>query len=288
MNAQKNRFVDRSDEVIGERYHLLRLIDRGGQGAVYHARDLRAGDEVAVKVLSAPSIDGAEWRERMFREAHALTVLSGTAAVRVYHQVWTEDGALCLIMELLHGSDFEDYLRAREATGAKQTVLELAPLMEPIVETLEAAHEIGILHRDIKPGNIYVLDDGSVRLLDFGLAKFMRMRSLTANGMVAGSPNYIAPEGWKGKTQLLDQRIDVYSLAAVIFRALTGSAPFAAEDVRDVLLKATRGERPSLHALRPDLHPNVDEWVKQALAIEPEERFTGVRAMWRALKSIAS
>jgi len=287
MSAQKIRFVDRSGEVIGERYHLVSLIDRGGQGAVYRARDLRDRDEVAVKVLSAPELDGAEWRERMFREAHALTVLSGTAAVRVYHQVWTEDGALCLIMELLHGSDFEDYLRAREANGARPSVQDLAPLLEPVVETLEAAHQIGILHRDIKPANIYVQHDGSVRLLDFGLAKFQRMRSLTLNGFVAGSPNYIAPEGWKGKTQLLDHRIDVYGLAAVIFRALTGKPPFAADDVRDVLLQATRGERPSLYALRPDMRPEVDDWVKQALAIEPADRFTRVRGMWQALKSTA-
>jgi serine/threonine-protein kinase len=287
MSAQKIHFVDRSGEVIGERYHLVNLIDRGGQGAVYRARDLRDGDEVAVKVLSAPELDGAEWRERMFREAHALTVLSGTAAVRVYHQVWTEDGALCLIMELLQGSDFEDYLRTREANGAHPSVQDLAPLLEPVVETLEAAHQIGILHRDIKPANIYVQHDGSVRLLDFGLAKFQRMRSLTLNGFVAGSPNYIAPEGWKGKTQLLDHRIDVYGLAAVIFRALTGKPPFAAEDVRDVLLQATRGERPSLYALRPDMRPEVDDWVKQALAIDPADRFTRVRGMWQALKSTA-
>lgn len=286
MSAHGHR-VDRTDEVIGDRYRLLNLLDRGGQGAVYRAKDLRDGDEVAVKILNAPDIDGAEWRERMFREAHALTVLSGTAAVRVYHQVWSHDGALCLIMELLRGSDFEDYLKAREARGEKPTVRDLSPLLEPIVETLEVAHGVGILHRDIKPANIYVQHDGSVRLLDFGLAKFVRMRSLTANGFVAGSPNYIAPEGWKGKTHLLDQRIDVYGLAAVIFRALTGAPPFAAEDVRDVLLQATRGDRPSLHALRPDMRPEVDEWVKQALAIEPEERFTRVRAMWNALKSVA-
>jgi serine/threonine protein kinase len=288
MNARNAHAVDRTDEVIGERYRLLNLLDRGGQGAVYRAQDLRDGDEVAVKVLNAPDVDGAEWRERMFREAHALTVLSGTAAVRVYHQVWAGDGALCLIMELLRGSDFEDYLKEREAVGAVPSVLDLSPLLEPIVETLEAAHQVGILHRDIKPGNIYVQHDGSVRLLDFGLAKFVRMRSLTAAGFVAGSPNYIAPEGWKGKTQLLDQRIDVYGLAAVIFRALTGKPPFQADDVRDVLLQATRGERPSLHALRPDLRPEVDDWVKQALAIEPDDRFTRVRAMWQALKSIAS
>ena len=146
---------------------------------------------------------------------------------------------------------------------------------------------MGILHRDIKPANLYVQRDGSVRPLDFGLAKFVRLRSLTANGFVAGSPSYIAPEGWQGTTHLLDQRIDVYGLAAVLFRALTGKPPFYADDIRDVLLMATKAERPSLHALRPDLPPAVDDWVKQALAISPADRFMRVRGMWRALKGVA-
>jgi len=288
MSSSPRGKHDRSGELLADRYLLLDLLDRGGQGAVYRARDQRDGDEVAVKILNAPDVDGAEWRERMFREAHALTLLAGTAAVRVFHQVWTADGALCLIMELLRGRDFEDHLRRREAEVGLASIADLTPLIEPIVDTLEAAHDVGILHRDIKPANLYVQDDGSVRLLDFGLAKFVRLRSLTAAGFVAGSPSYIAPEGWQGKTHILDQRIDVYGLAAVLFRALTGKPPFYADDIRDVLLMATKAERPSLHALRPDLRPEVDDWVKQALAISPNDRFTRVRGMWVALKSVAS
>jgi serine/threonine-protein kinase len=190
-------------------------------------------------------------------------------------------------MELLDGMDYEDYLREREARGDKLSIAELAKIMDPVVQTLEVAHGAGILHRDIKPGNVFVLRDGSVRLLDFGFAKFVRMRSLTMAGFVAGSPSYIAPEAWKGDPALLDHRIDVYGLAAVIFRSLTGKPPFLAGELLELLKLATTGERPSLHALRPDLPPEVDAWVKQALAIEPDQRFLRVRGMWSALRSLA-
>jgi serine/threonine-protein kinase len=280
------RLLDRSGHVIGQRYRLLHQLDRGGQGVVYRALDLRQGDEVAVKILSDRIAHDAEWRERMFREAHALTVLTGTAAVRIYQQLWSDDGALCLVMELLRGKDFEDHLRGGEATGTRLTVRDLVPLIEPLVHTLEVAHSAGILHRDIKPGNIFVLNDGGVRLLDFGLAKFVRMRGLTATGFIAGSPSYIAPECWRGRLDI-DQRIDVYALAAVIFRALVGKPPFEGGDLRDVLVQVTTGERPSLHRVRPDLSPDIDDWVRQALAIEPNERFLRVQAMWNALKHVA-
>jgi serine/threonine-protein kinase len=141
------------------------------------------------------------------------------------------------------------------------------------------------LHRDLKPRNIFVLDKGGVRLLDFGFAKFTRMRSVTQVGMVAGSPSYIAPEIWKG-AEHLDQRIDVYSLAAVVFRALAGTTPFSGEGMKEVLIKVTTAPRPSLFALRPDLSPRIDDWVQQALAIEPEHRFESVRGMWTALASL--
>src|SRR6185295_9760056 len=101
---------DRCGEVVGERYRLVALLDRGGQAAVYRGVDLRIGDEVAVKVLVPPKNADAGWRERILREVHALTVLAGTAAVRVFHQVWGEDGTLFLIMELLRGSNLETCL----------------------------------------------------------------------------------------------------------------------------------------------------------------------------------
>ena len=180
---------DRSNEIVGGRYRLIAVLDRGGQAAVYRGVDLRMGDEVAIKVLVPPAKTDAAWRERMLREVHALTVLAGTAAVRIYHQVWGDDGALFLIMELLRGANLETCLDAAKEREQRLTFADLLPIMEPVVSTLETAHAAGILHRDLKPGNIFVQNDGTVRLLDFGFAKFLRMRSVTLAGHIAGSPS---------------------------------------------------------------------------------------------------
>jgi serine/threonine-protein kinase len=275
---------DRCGEVVGERYRLVEVLDQGGQGAVYRGVDLRIGDDVAVKVLAPPKGSDTAWRDRMLREVHALTVLAGTSAVRVYHQVWAEDGTLFLIMELLKGANFETYLDVQQQRGIQLGPRELGLIVEPVVATLETAHAKGILHRDLKPSNIFVQIDGSVRLIDFGFAKFLRMRSLTLAGHIAGSPSYIAPECWKETTESLDQRIDVYGLSAVLFRALAGRPPFVGDGVIQIMRLCSSAERPSLHALRPDLPPKVDDWVKAALAIERDERFSSVRASWNALK----
>ena len=139
-------------------------------------------------------------------------------------------------MELSIGTDFEEYLRNIEARGHRLTIRELVDAHGAGRATrCEVAHNAGILHRDIKPGNIFVLNDGRVRLLDFGFAKFTRMRGLTLAGIVAGSPSYIAPEAWKGDPSLLDHRIDIYGLAAVIFRALAGKPPFLVGELIELL-----------------------------------------------------
>jgi eukaryotic-like serine/threonine-protein kinase len=274
---------DRCGQIVGGRYRLLALLDRGGQAAVYRGIDLRMGDEVAVKAVAPPQKADAAWRDRMLREVHALTVLSGTAAVRVYHQVWGDDGTLYLIMELLRGENFETYLEMARQRGQLLGLRELRPLMEPVVATLETAHHSGILHRDLKPSNIFVQTDGTVRLLDFGFAKFLRMRSVTLAGHIAGSPSYIAPECWKESTENLDQRIDVYGLSAVLFCALAGRPPFVGESVIHIMRQCSSAPRPSLHELRRDLPAAVDDWVESALAIDRDERFMTVRASWTAL-----
>jgi eukaryotic-like serine/threonine-protein kinase len=278
---------ERLGELIGERYRLDELLSRGGQGAVYAGTDVRDNGQVAIKVLNGEKAADPEWRERMFREARAMVSLSGTAAVRVLDQKWSERGELCLVLERLHGVDFEDYLAGREGMGQRFSLPELVALLEPIAKTLEAAHGAGILHRDVKPANIFVVEGGGVRLLDFGFAKFITLRGLTRLGYVAGSPSYIAPESWSGSPDGLDHRIDVYGLATVAFRALAGRPPFQANTVLDLHRLVTHAARPSLHALRPDLPADIDAWVEQALAIDPDERFMSVRALWSSLGGIA-
>lgn len=288
MQAQ-NAARLRVGEVVADRYCLVELLGQGGQGQVYRAFDQQDGEHVAVKVLSDAFASDPEWRERMLREAHALVSLGGTAAVRVLDQQWTRDGALCLVMELLHGKSFDDHLLGLEAKGARLLIADLVPIIEPVVATLERAHAQGIVHRDVKPANLFIVDPdhgGGVRLLDFGFAKFLRLRSFTQDGVVAGSPSYLAPEAWRAKPRELDHRVDVYALAALIFRALSGSPPFYSEDIAVLLELVTTAPRPSLHALRPDLPPEIDTWARQALAVEREQRFFRITAMWNAFREV--
>jgi serine/threonine-protein kinase len=274
---------NRVGQVIGGRYQVSTLLGEGGQSAVYRARDLRAGDEVALKILKPDT--SSEATERMFREARAMATLHGTAAVRVLDQQWTDDGAMCLVTELLHGQPLDDALAAIEVNGGRADVPWIVELFAPVVLTLQAAHGMGIVHRDLKPANLFVLSGGGgVRLLDFGFAKFTRLRGLTADGMVAGSPSYIAPETWQGKREAIDHRIDVYALGGVLFRCLAGRAPFTSKDLAVLLREVTTAPRPSLLALRPELSPDIDDWVTHALAVDPDQRFQSVTALFRAFR----
>jgi serine/threonine-protein kinase len=272
--------------VLDDRYELQEVIGRGGHGVVYRAFDRVLASDVAIKYLHDSIAVDPQYNIRMLREAQVMAALTGTSAIRVYGLNTTPDGALFLVMELLSGRDFDTYLADLEDGGRRLSVYRLFELLDPIVDTLEAAHVRGIVHRDLKPGNIFVLDSGGTRLLDFGLAKVMAAAPLTNSGMVAGSPSYIAPEVWKGNPRVLDHRIDVYSLGAIVFRALSGSVPFGGNDVLEKLALVTTAERPSLHRLRPDLSPEIDVWVAEVLAIDPDLRFHQVRGMWNALRGV--
>jgi serine/threonine-protein kinase len=272
--------------VLDDRYELQDVIGRGGHGVVYRAKDRDSGSDVAIKFLHDSIAVDPQYNIRMLREAQVMAALAGTSAIRVYGLNTTPDGALYLVMELLAGRDFDSYLADLEDSGRRLSVYRLFELLDPIVDTLEAAHVRGIVHRDLKPGNIFVLDVGGARLLDFGLAKVMAAAHLTNSGLVAGSPSYIAPEVWKGNPRALDHRIDVYSLGAIVFRALSGEVPFAGNDIVEKLHLVTTAKRPSLHHLRPDLPPEIDEWVAEVLAIDPDLRFRQVRGMWNALRAI--
>ncbi len=273
---------DKTGELINERYELLEIIGRGGQGLVYRAYDRWVGRGVAVKVLGSSAAKEARASERMMREQQALSALKGTAAVEMFDICRGNDGELCLVMELLSGTDLEEHLYEIEDRGERLELFRVAEIFDPIAETLTVAHDAGIVHRDLKPANVYLLDGGGVRLLDFGLARLRSAAPLTAAGTVMGSPSYIAPEVWKGQPSLIDHRVDVYSLGVILFRVVAGQLPFQGESLHEKFLGSTRGARPSLHALRADLPRSVDDWVAMALAIDREERFRNVDAMWRA------
>lgn len=277
-------------DTIDDLYRLVRLIGVGGQGMVFEAENLEIGAPFAIKVLNQEFAEDIDSVRRLRREAHAMGMLTGTAAVQVFGLNRTKLGDLYLVMELLQGQDLERYIQRFEGRGIPVPVRMMLELLSPIVETLEVAHARGIVHRDIKPANIFVLDSGirgRVRLMDFGMVKDLSSPTqLTRDGFVVGSPSYIPPEGWQGRTSLITHSADVYALGALVFRILTGEVPFHGENLVDIIRAVARGPRPSLIAKRPDLPKYLDPWVTRALAIDPKDRFGSARELWDNLIAI--
>lgn len=277
---------DRIGSVLGGRYELRDVIGSGAQGFLYRARDNRGGEDVAIKILRNAAND-PDAVERLFREAQAMTQLLNTAAVRVLDQVTAAEGGIGIVMELLRGRDLDDELSELERAGERMPLYQVVDVFGPIVSTLEVARQAGIIHRDIKPPNIFLVHPaygGGVRLLDFGFARFTGTRRITKAGMIAGSPRYLSPEAWLGVTDL-DHRADAYGLAVVLYRVLAGKLPFEGSDYLALMKAVTAGPRPSLHALRPDLPDAIDGWVALALNPDRDRRFQTAKAMWSALRT---
>lgn len=279
----------RPGEEVGGRYRLLAKIGAGAYGEVFRARDLETRDEVAIKFLKPTQAADPELVTRFEREAVAMARLRGTAAVYVHGMDRTKDGATYIVMEMLLGRDLESMLSEAEQRGGRLKKEKTLELLRPIATTLAKAHAKSIVHRDLKPSNIFVVDPnhgGGVRLMDFGLAKLLDAESLTAQGVVAGTPSYIAPEAWLGDSSRLDHRIDVYSLGVIVFRCLTGQVPYPTKSMMDLCRWAQSGERPSITELRKSLPPGMDDWVQKSLAIDPEKRFQSIVTQWKSLEHL--
>jgi len=277
--------------MIDGRYVVEKTIGRGSHGLIYRCADGETGESLAVKVLGRETSDDPQFAVRLWREAQALKALGSSHVVKMFRFGTDPSGSVYMAMELLVGETLEEYLAGLESFGDRMNAYDVMRVLDPVAETLELAHEKGILHRDLKPANIFIIsadEGGGVRLLDFGLAKLLRgarplgethtQASLTAAGMVAGSPNYIAPEMWRSEPP--DRRIDVYSLGAVIFRALAGKAPFGGATIYQLFLQVCNAERPKLTPIRKDLDPAIDAWVAKALCLKPQDRFQSVRELW--------
>lgn len=276
-------------DVISNRYRILDRLGAGAQGVVYRARDLETRGEVALKFLGDGKGLDPDLGRRMEREALAMARLRGTSAVYVHGLATAQDGMLYVVMEMLSGQDLEQYLAEAEKVGGRIKSARLLEILRPVASTLAQAHAQGIIHRDLKPSNVFVVDankGGGVRLLDFGLAKLLDASTLTTDGMIAGTPSYIAPEAWRGTSKALDHRIDVYSFGVIVFRALAGRLPPPSSNLLEICQWATSGERPSLHALRSSVPVAIDPWIDKALAIFPEQRFQSISEAFASLESI--
>ncbi len=269
-------------DLIDGRYELTEEIGRGGHGLVFKAFDKVARHDIALKILNQAVTEDPQYTERLKREAQSLAALWGTSVVRVYGFGTDEtNGFVYMAMELLEGETLSQHLTELEVFGDRMSAFAVLEALDPVARALHIGHSKGIIHRDVKPSNIILLYPdvgGGTRLMDFGLAKIHGSMQLTQAGMVAGSPSYISPEMWRAKP--FDHRIDVYSFAAVVYRALAGKPPFAGGSMVDILMAATMGERPQLSPYRPELPVEIDEWAKKALAIEADDRYPYVSSMW--------
>jgi serine/threonine-protein kinase len=271
-------------QIVGNRYELRSLVGEGGYGAVYRGVDRQTQQAVAVKILSRGAARDPDQIERMVREQQAMVALAGTGVVSVLDLCEMPTGQLCLVMEWLEGEDLEHHLAALEAKGEFMPLPRLLEITSSVANTLDRAHQMGIVHRDIKPANIFLTSySGTTRVLDFGLSRMKWSKTLTQAGMVMGSPSYIAPETWRGQSKLIDHQADLYALGVVVFRALSGQLPFASTSLVEQLKLVTTAARPSLRQWRPELPRAVDAWARKALAIEAKARFKNGRALATAL-----
>ncbi len=267
-----------SGQVLGSRYEIRECIGSGGMGAIYAARRIHIGDSVAVKVLRPEVVHDAQSRERFQREARAAAKLHHPNAVVVHDFGQDPDGTTYIVMELLEGRSLRQVLSDEHSIDPTRAV----GIVKQTCAGIEAAHRLGIIHRDIKPDNIILLDshDGvpHVKILDFGIAKLLDRTdeeretdpTLTQVGTVIGTPNYMSPEQCQGEA--LDARSDVYSLGIVLYEMLTGVQPFTAKNSTGIVIKHVTEKPRPLIALKPEVSAAVERVVLKALEKKPEAR----------------
>jgi serine/threonine-protein kinase len=249
-------------ERIG-RYRITDRIGRGAMGVVYSGRDDRTGRPVALKVMMTDLEGDAETRERFSREANVAGKMVHRNVINVY-EMGEEDGRLYMVMELLDGETLGDYMKR-----VGQLPLEHAlDLMMQVCEGLAIAHAHAIVHRDIKPGNLFVQRDGGLKILDFGVARLANS-SMTASGFIVGTPDFMSPEQARGRE--IDQRSDVFSAGAVFYYMLSSVKPFTAPDLPAVLHKVNSEDPPALGADR--CPPGLWRILMKALAKDARARY---------------
>jgi serine/threonine-protein kinase len=275
--------------VIAGRYRLERPLAAGGMGAVWVARHLSLQTELAIKFMDPVSAVSPAARARFEREARSAAQLKHPNVVAV-QDYGIEDDTPYLVMELLRGESLEDRLERER----RLPLSALAPIFAQISRGLRKAHDAGVVHRDLKPGNVFLArdeDDGEevAKLLDFGIAKEIdvSLSEHTKTSELMGSPHYMSPEQLRSSKKT-DARSDLWSLGVVLYRALTGAIPFGGDTLAEVMVQVFSTPLPPPSSRAPGLTPAVDAFFQKALARNPDERFQSVREMSDAFLALCA
>jgi eukaryotic-like serine/threonine-protein kinase len=253
------------EALAGGRYRIEDVLGRGGMAAVYRARDAELERPVAVKVLAEHLADQPGFHDRFLREARLAAQLSHPNIVQVF-DVGEEDGAPFIVMECVEGSTLADELKGRGRLDPDEVV----DLALQICGGLEQAHAAGLVHRDIKPHNLLLRPDGTVKIADFGIARAAETTRLTQMGSVLGTAAYLSPEQALGEE--VTAAADLYSLGCVLYELLTGRTPYVFSTLPELVVKQREEVIPPLRELRPDVPERLEAAVMHALARNPEYR----------------
>jgi serine/threonine-protein kinase len=263
-------------EKVGK-YRVVAKIGQGAMGEVYKAHDTVLNRFVAIKTITGSLGSDEQFRQRFHREAQSAASLSHRNIVTVFE--FAEDkGMVYMVMELLEGTDLKELI----ARGALKRFEDKISIIEQMCDGLAFAHGKGVVHRDLKPANIHVLANGTVKIMDFGLAR-LGVSEITRTGTVMGTPNYMSPEQVRGEK--VDSRSDIFAVGAVMYEVLAGQKPFEAESMHSVLFQVLDQNPEPIRNRTPEIPVPIAEIVDRALAKEPAQRFQGAGEMRAALRN---
>lgn len=263
---------------INDRYEIIKTIGEGGMANVYLANDSILDRKVAIKVLRGDLSNDEKFIRRFKREALSVSNLSHPNIVEVY-DVGEEDGNYYIVMEYIEGKTLKQLLQKRGAL----TLPEVIDIMTQLTDGLAHAHEAYIIHRDIKPQNIMIEDNGLIKITDFGIAMALNSTQLTQTNSVMGSVHYLPPEQASGKGSTI--KSDIYSLGILMYELLAGSVPFKGDTAVEIALKHMKEKLPSIRKQNPTIPQSIENIVLKATAKNPKNRYDSVREMYSDLKT---
>ncbi|MDE2257970.1 MAG: serine/threonine protein kinase, partial [Xanthomonadaceae bacterium] len=249
-------------------YDIIAELGRGGMGVVYKGYETSLNRYVAIKVLAESLAHDESVKERFLREARSMAALNDPHIISIYF-IGDDAGQTYFVMEFVDGESLGSLLKREGKLKPEQA----AKIVYQTAQGLATAHDRGVIHRDIKPGNLMLTSKGAVKIADFGIALSTQdfSKKLTSTGEFVGTPGYLSPEVCQGKP--VDQRSDIFSLGIVLFECLAGRMPFTDESPLGLMLEVVKAEIPDVRTLNAEVDPELERILARMVAKDPAERY---------------